>query len=71
MPVVGFFHGRSMKLRTLAAAGGAFAGVWLLEQGSSGAAASVSGLRIGEAWALISALLFGLQIYRIEHHTRR
>ena len=63
VPFLAGLDGRSVKPLTWAAATAALVGVSLLE--TSGSAPS-----IGDVWSIVSAVAFGVQIYRTEHWSR-
>uniref|UniRef100_A0A061SE46 EamA domain-containing protein n=1 Tax=Tetraselmis sp. GSL018 TaxID=582737 RepID=A0A061SE46_9CHLO len=65
VPLVASLDGRTIRIRTVLAAVGAFVGVSLLEEGAP------NGFCCGDMWAFVSACLFGVQIYRTEVHARR
>lgn len=63
VPFLAGFTGRGVRPLTWAAAVTALLGVSLLEQG--GAPPS-----IGDVWSIVSAVAFGVQIFRTEHYSR-
>jgi len=64
VPLLSSLDGRRIQQRTILAAVGAFTGVTLLESGGCGTFCA------GDLWALASAFLFAIQIYRTETHAR-
>ncbi|GAQ80885.1 hypothetical protein KFL_000650180 [Klebsormidium nitens] len=63
VPLLAGLFGKKISPLTWVSAAAALAGVGLLE--SSGAPPA-----IGDVWALLSAVLFGVQMLRTEHHSR-
>lgn len=63
VPFLAGFSGRGVRPLTWAAAVTALLGVSLLEQG--GAPPSM-----GDVWSIVSAVAFGVQIFRTEHYSR-
>jgi drug/metabolite transporter (DMT)-like permease len=63
VPLLAGLSGRGIRPLTWASAVVALVGVGLLEQG--GAPASM-----GDVWSLMSAIFFGIQVFRTEHYSR-
>ena len=63
VPLLAGLNGRGVKPMTWVAAMTALAGVFLLEQSGAPPCA-------GDVWSIISAIAFGVQIFRTEHWTR-
>lgn len=63
VPLLAGFSGKGVSSVTWASCVAALVGVGLLEQGGAPPG-------IGDVWSMLSAVAFGLQVFRTEHHAR-
>lgn len=63
VPLLAGMSGKGVSLVTWASCVAALVGVGLLEQGGAPPG-------VGDVWSMLSAVAFGLQVFRTEHHAR-
>ena len=63
VPLLAGMSGKGVSLVTWASCLAALVGVGLLEQGGAPPG-------VGDVWSMLSAVAFGLQVFRTEHHAR-